>query len=95
MDYLNKYISEEDIKYLFNNMEDIDINQLAMHEDKTKEIIEYLISIGVKNIKDVIKYHPEIFYESVDFIKSVIEEKGIDDIVELINNDIMNLNLFD
>lgn len=95
MDYLNKYLSKEDMEYLLKKMDGNDVNYLVMHEDKICEIIEYLLSIGVKNIKEIIEYKVEIFYEAIETIKEVIKENGMEETVSLINDDIINFNLFD
>ena len=57
MNYLKKYsLSNEDIKDIENNLDDMDINLLYVNEDKVIDIIDYLVSIGFTNIKDLLMY---------------------------------------
>ena len=49
------------------------------------------MEIGIKNIKDILKYKTNIFYEKLDNIKKSFENRK--DIVKLINEDITNFEL--
>ena len=63
MNYLKKYsLSNEDIKDIENNLDDMDINLLYVNEDKVIDIIDYLVSIGFTNIKDLLMYKTNLFY---------------------------------
>ena len=88
MNYLKKYsLSNEDIKDIENNLDDMDINLLYVNEDKVIDIIDYLVSIGFTNIKDLLMYKTNLFYIKLDVIKARID-KDKDNIINEINNDV-------
>lgn len=88
MNYLKKYsLSNEDIKDIENNLDDMDINLLYVNEDKVIDIIDYLVSIGFTNIKDLLMYKTNLFYVKLDVIKARID-KDKDNIINEINKDV-------
>lgn len=92
MNYLKKYsLSNEDIKDIENNLDDMDINLLYVNEDKVIDIIDYLVSIGFTNIKDLLMYKTNLFYIKLDVIKARID-KDKDNIINEINKDINYLD---
>lgn len=92
MNYLKKYsLSNEDIKDIENNLDDMDINLLYVNEDKVIDIIDYLVSIGFTNIKDLLMYKTNLFYIKLDVIKERIN-KDKDNIINEINNDVNYLD---
>lgn len=92
MNYLKKYsLSNEDIKDIENNLDDMDINLLYVNEDKVIDIIDYLVSIGFTNIKDLLMYKTNLFYVKLDVIKARIN-KDKDNIINEINNDVNYLD---
>lgn len=96
MEYLDKYgFSDSEIEYLYNELDELDINELSMHEDRVCNIINYLKSIGIKNIKKLIIDRIELFYMSSSIIKKRFDDSDIPNIVELINEDFINFELLD
>lgn len=92
MNYLKKYsLSNEDIKDIENNLDDMDINLLYVNEDKVIDIIDYLVSIGFTNIKDLLMYKTNLFYIKLDVIKARIN-KDKDNIINEINKDVNYLD---
>lgn len=92
MNYLKKYsLSNEDIKDIENNLDDMDINLLYVNEDKVIDIIDYLVSIGFTNIKDLLLYKTNLFYIKLDVIKARID-KDKDNIINEINKDVNYLD---
>lgn len=92
MNYLKKYsLSNENIKDIENNLDDMDINLLYVNEDKVIDIIDYLVSIGFTNIKDLLMYKTNLFYIKLDVIKARIN-KDKDNIINEINNDVNYLD---
>ena len=55
------------------------------------QILDYLTEIGLNNIKDILKYKTNIFYEKLNNIKKSFEDRK--DVVKLINEDITNFEL--
>ena len=92
MNYLKKYsLSNEDIKDIENNLDDMYINLLYVNEDKVIDIIDYLVSIGFTNIKDLLMYKTNLFYIKLDVIKARID-KDKDNIINEINKDVNYLD---
>lgn len=92
MNYLKKYsLSNEDIKDIENNLDDMDINLLYVNEDKVIDIIDYLVSIGFTNIKDLLMYKTNLFYIKLNVIKARIN-KDKDNIINEINKDVNYLD---
>ena len=69
MDYFKKYgLNEEDINEIENYIEDDDINNYYVNELEIIQILDYLTEIGLNNIKDILKYKTNIFYEKLNNI---------------------------
>lgn len=92
MDYFKKYgLNDEEINDIKNYIDNDDVNNYYVNELDVIEILDYLISIGIGNIKDILKYKTNIFYEKLDNIKKSFDNRK--DIVKLINEDITNFEL--
>ena len=92
MDYFKKYgLNDEDIKEIEEYIEDDDINNYYVNELEIIEILDYLNEIGLENLKDILKYKTNIFYEKINNIIYNFEDRK--DIVKLINEDITNFEL--
>lgn len=92
MDYFKKYgLNDEEINDIKNYIDNDDANNYYVNELDVIEILDYLISIGIDNIKDILKYKANIFYEKLDNIKKSFDNRK--DIVKLINEDITNFEL--
>ncbi len=91
MNYIKNYgLTDEDIKEIEEYLSDEDINNYYVSELRVAEILDYLKSLGIKNIKDILMYKSNIFYESVNIIKKNIPNDKI--IIKLINEDYQNLD---
>lgn len=94
MEYLKQFnLETEDINDICNAIDDMDISELAMHEERVRAILNYFVSIGLKDLKTILLTHPNLFYEDVDYIRHAFEQYGVDKAVKLINEDIINLDL--
>lgn len=94
MNYLKKYnLTAEEISYLENNLSTNDYQEFILKEDKITKIIDYLISIGLSNIKEIILYKPNLFYDSLSTIIKSFTESSNPDLITLINEDANNLDL--
>lgn len=92
MDYFKKYgLNDEEIDDIKNYIDNDDVNNYYVNELDVIEILDYLISIGIDNIKDILKYKANIFYEKLDNIKKSFDNRK--NIVKLINEDITNFEL--
>lgn len=94
MDYLKDFgFTKDDIKYLYDNLDEEDIHELIIHEYRITNILKYLKSIGINNLKDVIENRTELFYISSSIVKRSFNNTNVKDIVKLINEDVSNFDL--
>ncbi len=76
MKYLKKYgLSLNDIKEIEESLDDMDLNLLYVNEDKVISILDYLVSIGFTNIKELLMYKSNLFYIKLDVIIDRISER--------------------
>ena len=78
IEIIDENLLDEIIKY---NDESI-VFSLESNKDNIKKVIDYLESIGIKNIEELLKYEIDIFLHDLRFIKKKIHPDDID----LINN---------
>ena len=94
MDYLIKYnLTNEDIKDITNSIDEEDRLEIEMNEEKISSILNYFLSIGLTNIKDIIITKPNLFYDDVNSIKMRIEKYSDTNIIELLKEDPLNFDL--
>ena len=94
MDYLTKYnLTNEDIKDIINSIDEDDKLELELNEERVSSIIDYFLSIGLTNIKDIIINKPNLFYDDVNSIKERIEKHSNTNIIELLKEDAINFDL--
>ena len=94
MEYLTKYnLTTEDIKDITSSIDEDDKLELELNEERVSSIIDYLLSIGLTNIKDIIINKPNLFYDDVNSIKERIEKHSNTNIIELLKEDAINFDL--
>ncbi len=94
MEYLTKYnLTTEDIKDITNFIDEGDKLELELNEERVSSIIDYFLSIGLTNIKDIIITKPNLFYDDVNSIKMRIEKYFNTNIIELLKEDPINFDL--
>ena len=94
MDYLTKYnLTNEDIKDIINSIDEDDKLELELNEERVSSIIDYFLSLGLTNIKDIIITKPNLFYDDVNSIKERIEKHSNTNIIELLKEDAINFDL--
>lgn len=92
MKYLKKYgLSLNDIKEIEESLDDMDLNLLYVNEDKVISILDYLVSIGFTNIKELLMYKSNLFYIKLDVIIDRIS-KDKKNIIKEINEDVSYLD---
>ena len=92
MKYLKKYgLSLNDIKEIEESLDDMDLNLLYVNEDKVISILDYLVSIGFTNVKELLMYKSNLFYIKLDVIIDRIS-KDKENIIKEINNDVSYLD---
>ena len=94
MDYLKEYgLSDEDIKEVHESLSYEDWVQISSMKSVVREDIEYFLSLGITNIKDILMGAPYMFYHPAARIKRMVEECQNPDIVELLKEDPINFDL--
>jgi hypothetical protein len=92
MKYLKKYgLSLNDIKEIEESLDDMDLNLLYVNEDKVISILDYLVSIGFTNVKELLMYKSNLFYIKLDVIIDRIS-KDKENIIKEINEDVSYLD---
>lgn len=92
MKYLKKYgLSLNDIKEIEESLDDMDLNLLYVNEDKVISILDYLVSIGFTNIKELLMYKSNLFYIKLEVIIDRIS-KDKENIIKEINEDVSYLD---
>ena len=92
MKYLKKYgLSLNDIKEIEESLDDMDLNLLYVNEDKVISILDYLVSIGFTNVKELLMYKSNLFYIKLDVIIDRIS-KDKENIIKKINEDVSYLD---
>ena len=92
MKYLKKYgLSLNDIKEIEESLDDMDLNLLYVNEDKVISILDFLVSIGFTNIKELLMYKSNLFYIKLDVIIDRIS-KDKENIIKEINEDVSYLD---
>lgn len=92
MKYLKKYgLSFEDLKEIESVLDDMDLNLLYVNEDKVISILDYLISIGFTNVKELLMHKTNLFYIRLSVIKERISEDE-ENIIREINNSVEYLD---
>ena len=94
MEYLKIFnLTDKDIEDITNSIDEMDINEISMKEEKVIEILKYFLSIGITNIKDIIIYKTYLLYDDIVNIKDKFNKYGNINIIKLINEDAVNLEL--
>ena len=94
MEYLTKYnLTTEDIRDITSSIDEDDKLELDLNEERVSSIIDYFLSIGITNIKDIIITKPNLFYDDVNSIKERIEKYSNTDILKLLKEDPINFDL--
>lgn len=94
VDYLTKYnLTNEDVKDIIDSITYDDQLELELNEERVSSIIDYFLSIGLTNIKDIIITKPNLFYDDILSIKERIEKYSNTNIIELIKEDPLNFDL--
>lgn len=93
MNFLLEYgIKKETIEKLKEIKDDSEVFYCLTQKDNVTKVINYLQSINVKNIDDILLNRIELFYVPVNKIKESFEKYNINVLVQLLNEDINILN---
>ena len=86
IEFLNKYLDNTSINEINVKLDNTILYNLNCNMKNVLEIINYLRSIGIINIKDLIIYKTDLFLDNKDDIINLFSKFNIDDIVNKINN---------
>lgn len=93
MDFLLDYnISADTIKKIKENNEDSTCFYCMIQEKNVKEVIEYLQSIKIEVIDNLLTDRLELFFIPKEEIKARFETYNVEVLVQLMNEDINVLN---
>lgn len=93
MDFLLEYgITKDTIKKIKENNEESTCFFCMIHEENVKEVIEYLLSIQIEVIDNLLADRLELFFLPKEEIKKRFETYNTKVLVQLINEDINVLN---
>jgi len=96
MNYLTRFnLSFDDIKEIENYFNKDIREKFIFMEDTVVEILSYLNSIGIKNIKDLIMNRPDICFMKLNNLKEKIDKFDVNLIKYIIENDINSLMNFE
>ena len=93
MDFLLEYgITKDTIKKIKENNEESTCFYCMIHEENVKEVIEYLLSIQIEVIDNLLTDRLELFFLPKEEIKNRFETYNTKVLVQLINEDINVIN---
>ena len=96
MDYLEKYnLKKEDITKIRKRFNKDIVNKFEVMEDNVCQVLEYLTSLNIKNIKNLILNRPDICFMDVDILKEKISKFDVKLIKFVFDEDEQNLMNFD
>jgi hypothetical protein len=98
MDYMKEFgFSDLDIGEIVESNYQYVIDNLKLNEANIKSIVSYLLEIGIEKntIKEIFKYQVNLFFKTVNEIKTSFDEYEIDSIVKSLNYDANNVELID
>ena len=98
MEYLKDLgFSEYDIDDIKNSNYKNIIDNLELNSQSIIEIVNYLFSIGLEKItvKDIFREQVNLFFKTLEEIKTSFDEYEIDSIVKSLNFDVNNIELID
>ena len=94
MEYLKYYnLTDQDINLIATNLDSCYVNDFYLNPEKIKNIIDYLVQKGIRNIKQVIMFRPQLFQNDLEGIKNSFETSDLPNYIEQINEDIVNFEL--
>ncbi len=96
MDYLEKYnLKKEDITKIRKRFNKDIVNKFEVMEDNVCQVLDYLTSLNIKNIKNLILNRPDICFMDADILKEKISKFDSQLIKFVFDEDEQNLMNFD
>lgn len=93
MNYLKDYnLTDQDLLDIEEKVDEEDIFEISNNKERVQKIIDFLLSIGITNIKDILIFKSEMFYDDVETIKDKLLECDRS-MINLINENVFNFDL--
>ncbi len=93
MKYLLNYnLSEEDLETLKEELTERDILELSTNQERVEEILNHFLSVGIHNLKEILLYKVDLFYDNPNTIMHFLATCS-KDTIDKINEDVQNLDL--
>lgn len=94
MNYLKQFnLSDDDLNEIYDSLSDEDWQFVSATKIQIEDLLEYFISIGITNIKDIFLYRPNVLYQYAEDMEQYIKDCKDKDIVSKINEDVENFEL--
>lgn len=72
LDYLNGYLDNDDFEIIKKQFNKDILNNFEAMKDNVLLILNYLLSIGIRNIKSIILKRPDLFFEDLELLKEKV-----------------------
>lgn len=93
IDFLKEYnISENTIEELKKQSSSF-LFDLNCNEEECCKIINYLRTIGIENIDELLLYETDIFFKNKSKVELAFSKHNINELVELINQDYQEIEV--
>lgn len=96
MNYLEKYnLSKDEIQKIKKHFNKDIINKFEIMEDNVTKVLDYLSSIGIKKIRNLILNRPDICFMDIELLQSKTSKFDPKLIKFIFENEVDNLMNFD
>ena len=96
MDYLEKYnLSKDEIQKIKKHFNKDIVNKFEIMEDNVTKVLDYLSSLKIKNVKNLILNRPDICFMNLELLQSKTSKFDSNLIRFIFENEVENLMNFD
>lgn len=86
VDFLSKYNLDSSTIEEMKKRDPGELFDLSCNEKEIKKIIDYLRSIGIENIDELLLYETELFFRTANFVEKKFSVYNIPVVVQRIND---------
>ena len=91
--FLKEYnINEEIIDEIRRHNSDAVFSDLCLREEETKEVIDYLMSLNIEPIEELLIYKIDLFFMDINKLKNIFEKPNKEEIINRINDDFFTID---
>lgn len=96
MNYLEKYnLSKDEIQKIKKHFNKDIVNKFEIMEDNVTKVLDYLTSLKIKNIKNLILNRPDICFMNLELLQNKTSKFDQNLIKFIFENEVENLMNFD